>query len=228
MWPCILLIFWVPLQLMAGAVIREEGAIYLEDFLQKPMKLSVLADAPIYYSAGLGRYLGTLRKGQFVELQAIADHAYRVRGRAQQGQVAGWVEPQFLSPLKKDFIANVKQNAARQAEVQELIARNEVAINMTHDEVLASLGKPQKKSARVDASGRQETWDYLRYERVPQQMLGRDQFGRLTTVTTYVKVPVGRLSVAFENGLVAALEQSEGTFLKDARVKIVTAPLETY
>jgi hypothetical protein len=226
-WPRFLfaILLALPWQLAAGAVIREEGAVYLEDFLHTPIKLSVLTDAPIYYGSSLGRYLGTLRKGQSVELQAIADHAYRVRGRAQQGQVAGWVEPGFLTPLKEEFVEKLKKNAARRAEVQELIARNEVAINMTSEEVLASLGKPQKQSARLDAAGRQETWEYLRYERVPQQVVTRDQFGRFVTQIVYVKVPVGRLSVIFAEGLVTALEQTEGTLAKDARVKIVTAPI---
>ena len=44
-------------------------------------------------------------------------------------------------------------------------------------------------------------------------------------VVVYVKVPSGKLSVVFENNLVSALEQTEGTNERDARVKIVSAPL---
>ena len=54
---------------------------------------------------------------------------------AQQGQVAGWVEAKDLSPLKKEFLASLKQNAERRDAVQALIAKKEVAINMTPDEV---------------------------------------------------------------------------------------------
>ena len=208
-----------------GAVIREPGAIYLEDFLAQPVKLAVLADTPIFYASDLARYLGTIRKGQLVEVQAVGDNVYRVRGRAQQGQVAGWVEARMLSPLKPEFVANLRKNAARKAEVDAMIAKGEVAINMMPDEVTRALGKPSKKAARLDAGGREETWEFVRYERVPQQVTGYDRHGRLVTNVVYVKVPAGKLAVTFENGLVSALEQIEGTLARDARVRIVTAPL---
>jgi len=211
----------------SGAVIREPGAIYLEDLTPKAIRLPVTADAPIYYQSDRKRFLGVLKKGQAVELQAIgpAEEAYRVRGMAQQGQVAGWVEPQYLAPLKKQFVENLKQNAARREEVLALISRAEVAINMTPDEVLASLGKPGRKASKLDANGRQETWEFIKYEQVPQQIEGYDRFGRVVLNTVLVKVPVGKLSIVFENDLVTSLEQTEGNFLKDPRAKMVIAPM---
>jgi hypothetical protein len=213
---------------VSAGVLREEGAIYLEDTLTKPVRLAVLDDATIYFNASLDRYLGVLKKGQVVEVLAVKDRVYRVRGRAQQGQVAGWVENRHLEKLDDKFLADLKANADRQAEVQVLIANNEVAINMTTEEVKASLGKPGKKTARLDATGREEIWEYVRYERVPQQTVGRDWWGRLVANNVYVKVPVGQLSVTFKDDLVTAVEQTEGTLLKQARVRIVTAPLEVY
>ena len=210
--------------LQAGAVIREPGAIYLEDLLAKPVRLATTAETPIFYLSDMGRYLGRLRKGQTVELQAVGENAYRVRGQAQQGQVAGWVDPRYLTPLKKEFVEGLRKNAARREEVNALIARNEVAVNMTHDEVTASLGKPAKKTARIDAQGREEVWEFVRYERVPQQATGYDAAGRLVSRTVYVKVPAGKLAVTFVDNLVSALEQTEGTFDRDARVKIVAVP----
>ena len=57
----------------AGALLREEGAIYLEDLLPRPVKLATVQDAPIFWKIDLGKYLGTLRKGQLVEIQAVSD-----------------------------------------------------------------------------------------------------------------------------------------------------------
>lgn len=208
----------------SGAVIREAGSIYLEDFAIKPVRLAITADAPIFYQADMARYLGTLGKGQSVELQAVADHAYRIRGKAQQGQVAGWVETKFLTPLKTEFLANLKQNAARRDEVGALIAKNEVAVNMTPEEVTASLGKPAKKTSRLDAKGREDVWEFVRFERVPQEVTGYDQAGRIVRNVVYVKVPNGRLAVTFHDNLVASLEQTEGTLERDAKVRIVPAP----
>ena len=100
-----------------------------------------------------------------MELQAVSDKAYRIRGMAQQGQVAGWVDPRFLNPLKKDFLANLKQNAARLEQVKALIAKNEVAINMTPEEVQQALGKPDEEDlACRDATGREDMWEFIRYE----------------------------------------------------------------
>lgn len=216
----------LPAWLDAGPVLREEGAIYLEDIVPKPVKLDVTVDAPIYFDLALSRYLGTLKKGQLVELQAVADAAYRVRGQAQQGQVAGWIESKYLGALKPDFLQNLKKAAQRQQEVKALIARKEVAINMTPDEVAASLGKAQKTTSRLDANGRSDVWEYIRYELVPQQGTGYDRFGNLVTTTIYVKVPAGKLSVIFDNGLVSALEQSEGNLVKGAQTRIVLAPIQ--
>jgi hypothetical protein len=208
----------------SGAVIREQGAIYLEDLLMKPARLATVADAPIFYLNDLQRYLGTLKKGQIVELQAVTDKAYRVRGLAQQGQVAGWVDPKYLNPLKKDFLENLKQNALRLEQIKALIARNEVAINMTPEEVQQSLGKPTKKTSRVDAAGRADIWEFIRYERVPQETIGRDGNGNVVSSITYIKVPAGKLAVTFANNLVSALEQTEGSLEKGAQAKIVPAP----
>ena len=77
----------------SGQLLREPGAIYLEDFAKHPVKIGVVADAPIFFQPDKVRSLGVLRAGQSVELQAVSDTLYRVRGQAQQGQVAGWVDP---------------------------------------------------------------------------------------------------------------------------------------
>ncbi len=59
----------------SGAVIREEGAVYLEDVIPKPVKLAITADAPIFYKIDMARYLGTLHRGQLVEVEAHSDRA---------------------------------------------------------------------------------------------------------------------------------------------------------
>jgi hypothetical protein len=218
-------LFLAPVLAHAGAVIREEGAVYLEDFLKQPVRLTTLADTNIFYHSDLGRYLGTIRKGQIVELQAVGEKAYRIRGKAQQGQVAGWVTAASLSPLKQEFLDNLRKNAARKAEVDALIEKNEVAVNMTPEEVTKALGKASKTTSRLDANGREEVWEFVRYERVPREVTGYDRNGHLVTNIVYVKVANGKLAVTFQNDLVSALEKTEGTFDRDARVKIVTAPI---
>ena len=91
-----------------------------------------------------------------------------------------------------------------------LIAKNEVAINMTPEEVAASLGKPAKKTSRLDAEGREEVWEFVRYERVPQSVTGYDAADELVTQHVYVKVPVGKLAVTFANNLVSVARAKRG------------------
>ena len=209
----------------ASALPREAGAVYLDDLAIKPVKLTVIGEAPVRSQIVNGNYLGTLRKGTPAEVVAISDTAVRVRGTAQQGGVVGWVPASGLTPMRADFIESVKKNAQRKAEVDALIAKGEVALNMTHEEVTAALGKAQKKSSKLDANGRQEVWEFIRYTRVPQETVGRDAQGRLVTNIIYVKVATGKLSVTFENNLVSALDQTEGAPEVPGAVQLVPAPI---
>ena len=90
---------------------------------------------------------------------------------------------------------------------------------------ICALGKPQKKQAKLDANGRQEIWEFIRYARVPQETIGRDQQGNLVKSVVYVKVPAGKLSVTFENNLVSALDQTEGVPEVAAGVRLVAPPI---
>ncbi len=208
-----------------SALPRETGAIYLEDLSIKPVRLTVIGEAAVYSQLTNGRYLGVLRRGSAAEVVAISDTAIRVRGTAQQGGVVGWVPAAGLTPMKPEFIESVKKNAQRKADVDALIAKGEVALNMTHDEVMSALGKPQKKSSKLDANGRQEVWEFIRYARIPQENTVFDPQGRPVISVVYVKVPAGKLSVTFENSLVSSLEQTEGTTELAAPIRLVPAPI---
>ncbi len=205
------------------SVFREPGAAYLEDLFNKPLKLKILRPTPIYFDVAMTRTLGILPVGQLVDVQAVLDNNLRVLGKARQGQVSGWVDSSNLEALDPDFVSKLKAAAVRKTQIDALIAKNEVAIGMTNDEVTRSIGKPPKTTQRQDASGTSEVWEYVRYQRVPQQTTGYDTSGHVVVTTIYVKVPTGKLSVCFENQLVSAIEQSEGT--ATGKVTIVAPPI---
>lgn len=190
---------------------RERGAIYLEDFFEQPYRLRVLQDAAIYYNSDLARFLGTLRHGQLVELQAINDKRglLRVRGQAEQGQVIGWIEAKYLSALDPDFVVGLRRSVERREQVRALTASGEIALGMTMDEVASSLGQPVKKSSHADATGVVETWEYVRYATVPRTVNSYDGLGRIYTSVVYVRVPAGNFSAAFTNGVVSAIDRSD-------------------
>ncbi len=209
----------------ASSLLREPGSIYLEDISVKSLRINTTSDAAVSSKPAEGQFLGTIKKGSPVELIAVSDTSYRVRGQATQGGVVGWVDAKSLTPLKPEFLDSLRQNAKRKAEVGALIAKNEVALNMKPEEVAASLGKAQKKTSKLDAQGRKEVWEFVRYARVPQETTAYDQAGRLVTNTVYVKVPSGKLIVTFENNLVTSLEQSEGNTDVQAPVRQVAVPI---
>lgn len=230
----------------SSPIIREAGAIYLSDFGQKPLRVKALRAAPCYFDIGLTRYAGTLRFPQVVQIEAVADHACRIRGNAQQGGVAAWVPYNELEALPPDLVANLKKSEERRKIVEALIAKNEVAIGMTIDEVGRSLGKPQKKTNRADKDGTQQVWEFIKYQLVPQTTYapGYSQTvipnpgkpgGVIVTGnsgyyanTIYVKVPIGTLTVTFKDGIVESLDQSEGTTVGAGQVSIVTPPMNVY
>lgn len=233
----------------AAPIVREPGAIYLSDFDAKPFRLKVLRPSDCYFDIGMTRYAGTLRFPQVVQVEAVSDNGLRIRGNAQQGGVAAWVPFAALEPLPENFVVNLKKSEERRKMVEAFIARNEVAIGMTVDEVGRSLGKPQKKTNRADKDGTQQVWEFIKYALVPQTTYGpgynqsvvqypgtpgkpgglvvQNNSGYYAN-TIYVKVPVGTLKVSFKDGIVESLDQTEGTTVGGGQVSIVTPPINVY
>jgi hypothetical protein len=231
----------------AGPIVREPGVIYLSDFELTDARFPLTGPANCYFDANMKRYAGTLRFPQRVQLDAVSPAGmYRVRGNARQGGVAAWIEPQFLDGVPEDLVPKLRAADERRRQVEELIARNEVAIGMTLDEVGRSLGKPQKRSSTTNREGSSQKFEYVRYKLVPQTVytptyaqtvlgITPDPRWRLETVvvrggyglnasTVYVKVPVGTINVSFLNGIVESIEESEGT-LVGADASIVVPPI---
>jgi hypothetical protein len=235
--PLSLLVFLMGWSLWNGAAwaqdstanpFREEGALYLEDLLEDPIKLKVLKPVNTYASLKGKRYLGTLRVGQEVTLVAVSERAYRVRGKAQQGQIVGWAGPAFFKKLAPDFVANLKKAAERKAMVADLIENEQVALGMTGEEVEASLGEPTKRSAKVTAEGKKETLEYITYDKVPQTSWARNAFGFLYKRTTYVKVEKSKLTITLNDDLVSGIEESETNEDRRDRGIIVPTPVHLY
>jgi hypothetical protein len=254
--PCLLLAAGISV-LSAGPIVRDPGAIYLSDFALKPLPLKVLRPAPCYFDMAMTRYAGTLRFPQTVKVEAVAENGCRIRGNAQQGGVAAWVPYNELEPMPEGMLANLRKSEERRKIVEALIAKNEVAIGMTVDEVGRSLGKPQKKTKRADKDGTQQVWEFIKYDLVPQTtyspgysqtiiqnpggghkpgtpgkpggggVIVQGQSGYYAN-TIYVKVPVGTLTVTFKDDIVESLDQSEGTLVGAGQVSIVTPPITVY
>ncbi|MCB1230593.1 MAG: hypothetical protein KDN19_10020 [Verrucomicrobiae bacterium] len=208
-----------------SSLIREDGAVYLEGLVNKEVKARVTAPAPIYTTLTADRWLGNLFADQEVTVLAISEKAYRVRGRAKQGQVAGWVGKAMVEGLSEEFEGNLTKLHERQLLVDDLIENEQVALGMTQEEVTESLGEPSKQAAKIDQSGHTATFEYITYDRIPQQTTARDAFGRLVQTVTYVEVETGKVTIEFEKGVVKSIAESEGVDRQSGVVRVVPPPI---
>ena len=232
----------------AGPIVREPGVVYLSDFHERLPRYQLTGPAPCFFEATMQRYAGTLRFPQAVQLDAISsDGLLRVRGNAKQGGVAAWIEPRYLAGLPENYLEIAVRAEQRRREVEDLIARKEVAVGMTLEEVSRSLGKPEKRTSRTGREGSTQTYEYVKYKLIPQTVYTPSYVQSLTgyrpdprtklervvvrggygydASTVYLKVPVGTTTVGFVNGLVETVEESEGT-LTGANASIVVPPVD--
>jgi hypothetical protein len=202
----------------------EPGTIDIEDLLKKPVMLKVAQEAPIYTRSTFDQALGSMPAGTMVKLVGLSDTGFRVRGRARHGDVAGWLRMSDVVTPDPDLVKNLREMHQRQEQVEELIARRQVALGMTTEEVLASMGKPNRKSSKLSASGREEKLEYVVYERVPQYSTGLDAFGRPIQTVVYIKVETGSLSIVLKDDIVESIEETKGNPLGTGGIKIIPGP----
>jgi hypothetical protein len=204
---------------------NDPEVVYLDRYLDKPLELKVIKDAPIFSDREGKIRLGTLVAGQTVPVEAVTDKIYRVRGRGTRDGVAGWVAPWAFSSTDPEFVTRLKEFYQRQIQVQKLIDAKQIAVGMTLREVEMALGKPGKTSLRRTEKGQSGRWEYVDYEEVKHYITRIDpatgQAFRQFSHTTQIEK--GRTNVDFEDDVVTAVEESEDR--QGGNVRIVVPPL---
>jgi len=203
----------------------DPDVIYLTDVVEKPIKLKVIKQAPVFSDKAGNLRLGFLKADQVVELEGMTDKVYRVRGEGTRNGIVGWVGPWAFSHPQEDFVAKLKQLYERQMVVNKIIADNGIAMGMTLGEVEKSRGKPTKTSVRRNAKGESGSWEYIDYEEVKNYVNRIDPasgqvYRQLASITREEK---GKTVVEFTDGLVTALEESENN--GPGNVQIIVPPL---
>lgn len=198
---------------------------YLEEIVEKPIKLKVTKEAPVYSDKNGSHRLGYLKADQVVELEGMTEKVYRVRGQGTRNGIAGWVAPWAFSHPQEGFVEKLKKLYDRQMAVNEVIAAHGVALGMTDGEVAKSLGKPTKTSVRRTADGQESTWEFTTYEEVKHYVTRTDPYsGQVFRQLSHVtKEETGKTTVEFKDGLVTALEETEDNGLGAPR--IISPPL---
>ncbi len=202
----------------------DPGTFSVEGMTPRPIVVRVQIESPIYPSSKGQGAIGSFAPGTLVTLIAMSDNAYRVRGRARHGDVAGWIRQADVISADPNLAANLKKLYERTQKVAELIEKNQVAMGMTKQEVQASLGKPSRTAAKINATGKEERLEYSIFDRVPQTTTGRDAFGQLVQTVVYVKVEVGTLAINFKDDIVSEIEETKGNPLGGGGVQIVPPP----
>lgn len=202
----------------------EPGTFSVEGMTPKPVVLKVQLEAPVYPTSKFQGALGSFAPGTLVTLIAMSDTAYRVRGRARHGDVAGWVRQTEVLSADPNLATNLKKLYERTQKVAELIEKHKVALGMTSKEVRESLGKPSRTSAKVNANGKEEKLEFSIYDKVPQTTQGVNAFGQIVQTVVYMRVEVGTLSVSFKDDVVSEIEETKGNPLGGGGVQTVPAP----
>lgn len=203
----------------------EPNTFALEGLTPKPIVLKVQIEAPVYPTSKFQGALGSFAPGTPVTLLAMSDTAYRVRGRARHGDVAGWVHLTDVQSSDPNLYANLKKLYERTRQVDELIQQKQVALGMTSQEVQASMGKPSRKSSKITAAGKEERLEYSIYEQVPQTSTGVNAFGQIVQTVVYVRVEVGTLSLSFKDNVVSEITEVKGNPLRGGGVMTVPPPV---
>lgn len=203
----------------------DPDVIYLDQHIDRTITLMAAKPTTVYASKTGGRRLGAFKAGTKVQLLAMTDKAYRVKGQASHAGVTGWVNPKHMASTDKDFISNLKKLYERQMAVQELINKNEVAIGMTLDEVRKSLGEPTETEIEQTREGTSGKWDYViteeekHYRTVVDPRTG-NVYRQLSHVTTEERA---RTTIKFKDDVVTSVTRKKNN--GPGKVRIIPAPV---
>jgi len=194
------LVLTVAACLVAGieaAETQEHGVFYLEKWKLPPLQLKALGRTPLVVSPNENRLVACLAKGQPVTVIALGDAMDYVAARTATDEVRGWVDVKTLESPPDGLLEELRKRRERAAAHQESIARHEVALGMTREEVRASFGKPGERLNVRTADGEREQWIYETFRYLPTYQYDRDEKGQVRQMVSYAKTRVGRKVVTF-------------------------------
>lgn len=208
--------------------LNNDPEVYYFDDSEEKEKITLLVAEPtrIFRDKGGRSAMRTLEPGTLVELVAMNERAYRVRGGNKYNGFVGWVNPHDLASKDPEFLPKLKSFYKREMEVRDLIANREVAIGMTSDEVTRSLGEPTKTSVKVTAEGQTSLWEFITYTEQQHYTTYADPltgaYVRRYSHTT--REETGKISLEFQDDTVTSIERTEQQG-GNGNVKIIARPL---
>jgi len=188
--------------------LREDGVLYFEDNLPKPLITTIKAPTTIYLRRDFQSALALMSPGATIEVIGMSPQGYLIKGDYRNNSVTGWILPADLPPgIDPALIAEARKNQARHDVVADAIVHKKVIRGMTPDEVQQSVGRPDQESSQVDDTGTTKTWVFTTYTTILQTSYAPGFYGRPTLQTYPVKVPIGQLIVTFVNDAVNSIQE---------------------
>jgi hypothetical protein len=188
--------------------LREDGVLYFDGNLPNKITLTFRVSTAIYSHRDFQTALAEFYTGDQVELVGMSHDGFLVKGSYRNNTVTGWIHPEDLpSGVDPALFAQAQKNQERRDAVAAAVANKTVIQGMTPEEVKQSLGIPDEISSRTDATGSTLTWVYTTYKEEPQYSYGLNAFGRSVLQTYYVKIPIGKKTIDFVNGVVTGVAE---------------------
>jgi hypothetical protein len=194
---------------LPAAEIRYDDVIYLDEWKQPTLHLKALQRTPVTFSRDPRSVVAYLAPGEVVEIIGLGEAQHYVAARIATGTARGWVDAQALEAPPAGLLAKLLGIRDKAQAHRELIERHEVAVTMTHAEVRASLGKPDRTSQLHAREGAQEQWFYSVYRYQPYYVQSRDASGQLQQVVSYRREPAGHKVITFQNGEVVKVTEEQ-------------------
>jgi hypothetical protein len=193
-----------------AADVRGDDVIHLDELHQPTLRLKVLHRTNISVSRDGVGVLGYVAEGQTVEVIDLGENQHYVSARVPTGAVRGWVDAQALEAPPAELVAELRTRREEAEAHRRLISRHEVAVGMTHAEVRASLGKPDRTYHLRTRQGNQELWSYIIYQYIPYYSSKVDDNGILRRLVSYRREAFGRKSITFQGDQVAEINDGQG------------------
>ncbi len=215
--------FLLMAKIMHAGIDDAPDVVMLSD--EEQIELTVLEPTVVYATNKGGRRLGIYPQYTKLVLLGMTERAYKVSGKAKHSKVTGWVAPKQLASNEPEFVQLLLDYYKREILVRELIAKKEIAIGMTLDEVRRSIGDPTKKESRITKNGSSGTWEYTESEEFKHYTTHRDLvtgqiYRRFSHVTQEVRE---QLKLDFEGDIITAISTLENRGANNTR--IIVPPL---
>jgi hypothetical protein len=186
--------------------LREDGVLYFDGNVPNKVTLTFRVSTTVYTQRDFQTALAAFYPGDQVELVGMSHEGFLVKGSYRNNTVTGWIHPEDLpSGVDPALFAEAQKNQEHHDTIAAAVTNKTVIQGMTPDEVTQSLGRPDEISSRTDATGSMLTWVYTTYREEPQTSYGLNAFGQPTLQTYYVKVPIGKETIDFINGVVTSV-----------------------